>query len=83
MGLPALAARVGGVEEIVIANQTGWLFERGNGRQAAEILSRLLAEPDQLRLAGLAAFQRIRAEFTVGKMVDNYLKAYSNLQTNV
>jgi glycosyltransferase involved in cell wall biosynthesis len=83
VGLPVLAARVGGVEEIVIANQTGWLFERGNCRQAADILSRLLAEPDQLRLAGLAAFQRIRAEFSIGKMVDNYLKAYSNMQSNV
>jgi len=82
-GLPVLAARVGGVEEIVIPDQTGWLFERGNWRQAAEVLNQLLAEPQRLKLAGAAAFQRIRAEFTVGKMIDNYLKVYSTSHSNV
>ncbi len=82
-GLPVLGARVGGVEEIVVPDQTGWLFESGNWRQAAEILSRVLAEGDGLRLAGQAAFHRIRAEFTVEKMVDNYRRVYSTLVTNV
>ena len=67
------------MEEIVVADQTGWLFERGNWREAAEILSRLIAEPDQLRVAGLNALQRINREFTVGKMVANYLQLYSTL----
>jgi len=62
-----LAARVGGVEEIVIPNQTGWLFESGNWRQAADILSGVLAKREELRLAGMAAFRRISTEFTSGK----------------
>jgi len=82
-GLPVLAAKVGGVEEIVVPHQTGWVFESGNWRQAAALLSHVLADGDQLRLAGRAAFQRINAEFTVGKMVENYRRVYSTLVTHV
>jgi glycosyltransferase involved in cell wall biosynthesis len=78
-GCPVLAARVGGVEEIVRVDETGWLFERGNWRQAAETLSRLIADPDLLRAAGLNARQRISREFSVGKMVANYFQFYSSL----
>ena len=82
-GLAVLAARVGGVEEIVSPNQTGWLFECGHWRQAAEILRGLLAAPGQLRTAGGEAFHRIGREFAIGKMVDNYLGVYSTLLLNV
>ncbi len=83
VGLPVLAARVGGVEEIVVPDQTGWLFESGNWRQAAGVLGRVLADRDALRQAGQAAFQRIHAEFAIGKMVENYRRIYSTLASNV
>src|SRR2546423_11345505 len=82
-GTPVLAAKVGGVEEIVVPDQTGWLFEPGNWRQAAGILARVLAAPDQLRRAGRAAFRRVGREFTIGQMVDNYLRVYSTVCPNV
>lgn len=83
VGLPVLAAKVGGVEEIVLDTQTGWLFENGNWRQAAERLKLLLAEPNQLRIAGTEAFRRVGREFTIRKMVDNYFGVYSTLASNV
>jgi glycosyltransferase involved in cell wall biosynthesis len=83
VGLPVLAAKVGGVEEIVLDTQTGWLFENGDWKQAAEILRRLLPEPNQLKMAGAEAFRRVGQEFTIRKMVDNYLEVYSTLAANV
>lgn len=78
-GIPVLAARVGGVPEIVVDGQTGWLYEAGDWRQAASLVGRLIAEPEQLGKAGELARERIRKEFTLAKMVANYLTLYSAL----
>ncbi len=79
VGIPVLAARVGGVPEIVVDGQTGWLYEAGDWRQAAGLVGRLIAEPEQLGKAGELARERIRKEFTLAKMVANYLTLYSAL----
>lgn len=80
-GRPALAGRVGGVPEIVLDGQTGWLFGPGDAREAARILRRLIAQPDLVRRAGLQARQRTEREFPASKMVDEYLQLYANLDT--
>lgn len=82
-GVPVLAARVGGVEEIVVPGKTGWLFEPGDWRQAAALLGHWLSRPEQLRAAGREAFERINREFTVAKMVENYQALYSTLVPDV
>ena len=78
-GLPALAARVGGVPEIVIDGQTGWLFDADKIGQAGQILSRLMAAPELLKCAGQAARERVLQEFSASKMVAEYRLLYSNL----
>src|SRR6266511_249629 len=78
-GIPVLAARVGGVPEIVVNGQTGWLYEAGDWRQAASLVGGLIAERAQLGKAGELARERIRKEFTLAKMVANYLMLYSAL----
>jgi glycosyltransferase involved in cell wall biosynthesis len=82
-GVPALAARVGGVPEIVADGQTGWLFEAGKVEPGAQILSRLMAAPEILRSAGQAARERVLREFSASKMVAEYRLLYSNLLTDV
>lgn len=81
--IPALAARVGGVPEIVADGQTGWLFEADKVEPAAQILTRLMAAPEIMRRAGQAARERVLREFSASKMVAEYRLLYSNLLTNV
>jgi glycosyltransferase involved in cell wall biosynthesis len=83
MGVPAVAARVGGAAEIIENTETGWLFEPHNSRQAAAILEQLIHDPRRCRQAGERACRRILSQFPVTKMVADYLKVYSTVTTHV
>jgi glycosyltransferase involved in cell wall biosynthesis len=75
-GVPVLAARVGGVPEIVIDQQTGWIYEPGKIDEAAGILRRLIGDRRSLRRAGEAASKRIASELPASKMVEGYFRTY-------
>src|SRR2546428_4788787 len=45
-GKPVVGARVGGLQELIIPDHTGLLFERGNKVELASILNSLLDRPD-------------------------------------
>jgi phosphatidylinositol alpha-1,6-mannosyltransferase len=47
-GTPAVAARVGGVPEIVVHGETGWLFQPGDDAALRERLAFALAHPPAL-----------------------------------
>ena len=47
-GTPVIAARIGGITELVQHGQNGLLFEVGSEAELAEQLQRLLDEPDLL-----------------------------------
>jgi glycosyltransferase involved in cell wall biosynthesis len=78
MGVPALAARVGGVAEMVHDGSTGWLFEPGDWARAAAILVNLVANPAAISLAGEAAQRRMGEAFTLPKMIAQYRELYSS-----
>lgn len=82
-GVPVLAARVGGVPEIVVDGQTGWLFEPGNVPQAVEKLNQAMAQTGSRRQMRCQAIERIKKEFSAVKMVAEYGRIYSTLPTNV
>jgi glycosyltransferase involved in cell wall biosynthesis len=82
-GIPVLAAKVGGVTEIILDGDTGWLYEPDNRSQAAQILARLAADRSQCRIAGQKARLRVIQEFSISKMVANYRSIYSSLSSHV
>jgi L-malate glycosyltransferase len=82
-GVPVLAANTGGVPEIIIDGQTGWLFEPGNVNQAISILNRVIPQAGLRRQTGRQATERIKNEFSISKMVAKFNRIYSNLLTNV
>lgn len=66
-GLPVVATRCGGPEEIITHGQTGLLVEKGDAPAIAAETLRLLRD-DKLRgRLGLAARERARDEFSVEK----------------
>jgi glycosyltransferase involved in cell wall biosynthesis len=83
VGVPVLAAHVGGVSEIVLDYQTGRLFEPGNISQATAILNELILHPDLAGQMGRGAEKRIKTEFSATKMVAEYRREYFNMVKNV
>jgi glycosyltransferase involved in cell wall biosynthesis len=78
-GIATLGARVGGVGEIIEDNVTGWLYSPDDYPAAAHILARAIDDPGLAATAGARAAQRVRAEFSLGAMVENYRRVYAEL----
>lgn len=57
-GLPVCATRAGGLQEIVLHNETGLLFRRGNVEELAACLERLVLDAALRAAMGRAARQR-------------------------
>jgi hypothetical protein len=78
-GTPVVAFATGGIPEIVVHQQTGYLVDRGNTNDLAYGISTFLDEPGTRRLAGEAARKRIVEKFSASRMVDDYVGLYQEI----
>jgi len=82
-GVPVLAARVGGVAEIIVPGETGWLFEPGDWSGAAAKLEWLAGQSaTEFARCGQLTFRRQATDFTLEKMSAQYGEIFSRLTTN-
>ena len=79
VGLPVLAARVGGVSEIVTADQTGWLYDPGDVKQAVGHILSMIANPSLCQDRGNNARELVARVFSADAMVSNYLRIYDEV----
>ncbi|WP_456409243.1 N-acetyl-alpha-D-glucosaminyl L-malate synthase BshA [Oceanithermus sp.] len=77
-GVPVVAARVGGLSEVVRHGETGWLVELGDVHGQAEASAALLAEPDRLEAMRRQARADARARFDPDAVVARYLEVYQS-----
>lgn len=75
-GRPVVAARIGGLPEVVLDGETGYLHHPGDARALAARLQDLLTDPRRRRDFGLAGRARYQREFTVGAMSERMLLSY-------
>jgi glycosyltransferase involved in cell wall biosynthesis len=71
-GTPAIASRVGGAEELVVAGETGWLIEPGDDSALASALSDVLDHPEKvvdMRPRARAAAERRLAPAVVAEQL--------------
>ena len=73
---PIVAARVGGVPEIVSDGETGLLFRGGDAVALANALETMLADPELAARMGRAGRARAEAHFTWPRIADQYFKIY-------
>ena len=74
-GVPVVASRVGGTNEIVVHGETGLLYEVGQIDKAVQLITELVNDPELRRRLGGWGRARFESQFRVEKM----LKAYSEL----
>lgn len=68
-GRPVVATRTGGVPEMVVDGETGFLIEPGDRDLLADKLLVLATDPERRRRFGAAAVERARAELTIERHV--------------
>jgi len=79
MGRPVVAARAGGLPELVLDGETGLLFAKDDIAGLADGIVRLLSDPAFAERLGAAARVRCDREFDFDRMVDAYDALYRRL----
>jgi glycosyltransferase involved in cell wall biosynthesis len=75
-GLPVVAPRVGGLEEIVTDGSQGCLVDGRDPEAYAERCLWLFKDAELRRRMGAAARKRVEDAFTVGRMTEQYHRLY-------
>jgi L-malate glycosyltransferase len=77
--LPVAASRVGGIPEIVIDGQTGFLFPPGDSISLAKCVLHAIDDRFRLRHCAEKAAERVREHFSITRMVEETYRIYSNV----
>jgi glycosyltransferase involved in cell wall biosynthesis len=79
MERPVVAARVGGLQEVVLDGVTGLMFSRDDARGLAAAVADLLREPRRAAEFGRAARVWAEAKFSLVRAADEYETLYQHL----
>ncbi len=78
-GRPVVAPAVGGIPEMVENGRTGVLVPERTAERFAQAVEGLLDSPQERERLGAAGAESVRADLSVGKMVDAYRALYYEL----
>jgi glycosyltransferase involved in cell wall biosynthesis len=78
-GKPVVATSVGGIPEVVVHGETGFLVPPRDPAALAGAIVQLLSDPQRRQEMGAAGLRRVKAHFTSEVMVRNTLKMYRRL----
>jgi glycosyltransferase involved in cell wall biosynthesis len=78
-GLPIVAARAGGIPEVVRDGENGLLVPPGDSRSLGEAVLWMLDHPDEARALGARGRALVEREFSVPAMVAGNLRVYREL----
>jgi len=80
---PIVATRAGGIPEVVADGETGLLVPIRDPVRLAEALVTVLKDPGLRARLGAAGLRRVRAQFSVDRMVDETLALYARLADRI
>ena len=78
-GLPVLATRCGGPEEIITSGENGLMVEPDNPEELAHGLAKYIELPDFKHEMAAAGKAHAKAEFSLDRMLDRYETEYRRL----
>jgi alpha-maltose-1-phosphate synthase len=80
-GTPVVATRVGGIPEVVVDGETGWLVPPGDEAALAQALRGALADQARARRMGEAGRRRVEAHFSWDRIAERTLAVYRDAIT--
>jgi glycosyltransferase involved in cell wall biosynthesis len=78
-GIPVVATAVSGTVQVMIPGETGLVVPPGNTQMLTRAIIELLSDPIRAQAMGVAATQRVQAEFSAEKQANEYLALYRRL----
>ena len=78
-GVPVVATRVGGADELVEHERTGYLVPAGDPQALAEAIAGLLRDPAHRQRSAQAGYERARQQFGLDRMIREYEQMYLGL----
>jgi glycosyltransferase involved in cell wall biosynthesis len=78
-GVPVVATAVGGVPDVVVDGETGYLVEAGDVKEMAEAIIKLLRNPDRAKVMGSAGREAIYPRFAAQTLIANVEGLYAEL----
>jgi glycosyltransferase involved in cell wall biosynthesis len=78
-GVPVVASDIPPNRELVVPNETGFLYKLADTVGIMQYMRRLIDEPELGPKLGAAGRERIRMHFSVQKMIDSYAELYRQL----
>lgn len=75
-GVPVIASDVGGLPEVVVEGETGFLCPMGDVEAMASRAIELLQDPDRHHTFAAAAVDRVREKFCAARVVPQYEAVY-------
>jgi glycosyltransferase involved in cell wall biosynthesis len=79
LGLPAVATNVGAVREVICDGQNGWIVPPGTAAGLAEVIKRVLSEPNTLAMVGERARQSLFPKFSAAARASSILELYQRV----
>ena len=70
---PVIAAKGGGVHQVVIHGQDGYIVEKGNALAIAKKVRKLFDSPENAARVGEMARNKIIAKFSLDKMLESFV----------
>src|SRR5712692_5129203 len=75
-GTPVVATRVGGIREVVVHDETGWLVPPADPPALAAAMRAVLAEPERAAALGRAGRRRVESRFSWERIAELTLEVY-------
>lgn len=75
-GKPVVGSNLGGIPELVIPQNTGFLYESGSVEELTNRIEKLWQDKKTIRDLGIKARDRIEKEFSIEKHVESLLEIY-------
>jgi glycosyltransferase involved in cell wall biosynthesis len=79
VGLPVVATRVGGVPELVVDGETGYLVAPDDPRELGRALDAVISDPTRHRQMGEAGAARVAAHFEARAIAARMVRLYEQL----
>lgn len=80
--LPVIATAVGGNEELVVQNTTGYIIPVNDIKVLQQKMCLYIDNPEKLKIHGAAGRERVEHLFSLNKMVEQYESVYQNVLLN-